>query len=94
MSADVEGCAAVAHAAGVPLVVDQAWGPHFGFHPAVPASALTLGADAMITSTHKIVGSLTQSAMLHVGRRAGSGSTPTPWRARCGWCAPRRSRRC
>ena len=66
MSADVEGCAAVAHAAGVPLVVDQAWGPHFGFHPAVPASALTLGADAMITSTHKIVGSLTQSAMLHV----------------------------
>jgi arginine decarboxylase len=67
MSADVEGCAAVCHAAGVPLVVDQAWGPHFGFHPELPPSALTLGADAMITSTHKIVGSLTQSAMLHVG---------------------------
>ena len=67
MSADVAGCAAVAHAAGVPLVVDQAWGPHFGFHPDLPQSALMLGADAMITSTHKIVGSLTQSAMLHVG---------------------------
>jgi arginine decarboxylase len=66
MSADVEGCAAVSHAAGVPLVVDQAWGPHFGFHPELPPSALQLGADAMITSTHKIVGSLTQSAMLHV----------------------------
>jgi lysine decarboxylase len=66
MSADVAGCAEVAHAAGVPLVVDQAWGPHFGFHPALPASALTLGADAVLTSTHKIVGSLTQSAMLHV----------------------------
>jgi lysine decarboxylase len=66
MSADVAGCAAVCHDAGVPLVVDQAWGPHFGFHPALPPSALTLGADAMITSTHKIVGSLTQSAMLHV----------------------------
>ena len=66
MSADVEGCAAVCHAAGVPLVVDQAWGPHFGFHPELPPSALTRGADAMITSTHKIVGSLTQSAMLHV----------------------------
>ena len=25
---------------GVPLVVDQAWGPHFGFHPDLPASAL------------------------------------------------------
>ncbi len=66
MSANVEGCAAVCHAAGVPLVVDQAWGPHFGFHPELPPSALTQGADAMITSTHKIVGSLTQSAMLHV----------------------------
>ena len=69
MSADVEGCAAVCHAAGVPLVVDQAWGPHFGFHPELPPSALMLGADAMITSTHKIVGSLTQSAMLHVAGR-------------------------
>ena len=70
MSADVAGCAAVCHEAGVPLVVDQAWGPHFGFHPALPASALTLGADAMITSTHKIVGSLTQSAMLHIGNQS------------------------
>jgi lysine decarboxylase len=66
MVADVAGCAEVAHAAGAALVVDQAWGPHFGFHPGVPASALALGADAVITSTHKIVGSLTQSAMLHV----------------------------
>ena len=66
MAADVAGCAAACHAAGVPLVVDQAWGPHFGFHPRVPASALALGADAVLTSTHKIVGSLTQSAMLHV----------------------------
>ena len=70
MSADVAGCAAVCHEAGVPLVVDQAWGPHFGFHPSLPASALTQGADAALTSTHKIVGSLTQSAMLHV---SGSG---------------------
>jgi arginine decarboxylase len=67
MAADVAGCAEVSHAADVPLVVDQAWGPHFGFHPALPPSALALGADATITSTHKIVGSLTQSAMLHVG---------------------------
>src|SRR3954462_10827706 len=66
MAADVAGCAEVAHAAGVPLVVDQAWGPHFGFHPALPPGALHEGADAAVTSTHKIVGSLTQSAMLHV----------------------------
>ncbi len=67
MSADVAGCADVAHAAGVPLVVDQAWGAHFGFHEQLPASALELGADAVLTSTHKLGGSLTQSAILHLG---------------------------
>jgi lysine decarboxylase len=66
MAADIGGCAEVAHAAGVALVVDCAWGSHFGFHPALPESPLRLGADAVLTSTHKIVGSLTQSAMLHV----------------------------
>jgi arginine decarboxylase len=66
MAADVAACAEVAHAAGLPLVVDQAWGPHFGFHPELPPSALAEGADAVLTSTHKIAGSLTQSAMLHV----------------------------
>jgi arginine decarboxylase len=67
MAADVAACAEVAHAAGIPLVVDQAWGPHFGFHKELPPTALSQGADAMLTSTHKIAGSLTQSAMLHVG---------------------------
>jgi arginine/lysine/ornithine decarboxylase len=66
MAADVAGLAEVAHGAGVPLVVDQSWGPHFGFHESLPPSAIAQGADAMVTSTHKIAGSLTQSAMLHV----------------------------
>jgi lysine decarboxylase len=67
MAADVAGCSEAAHAAGVPLVVDQSWGPHFGFHEQLPGNALALGADAMLTSVHKIAGSLTQSALLHVG---------------------------
>ena len=66
MAADVAGCAEVAHAAGVPLIVDQSWGPHFGFHRELPPNALHVGADAMLTSVHKIAGSLTQSALLHV----------------------------
>ncbi len=66
LAADVAALAEVAHAHDTALVVDQSWGPHFGFHPGVPPSSLAQGADAMITSTHKIVGSLTQSAMLHV----------------------------
>jgi arginine decarboxylase len=67
MAADVAGLAEAAHARGVPLIVDQAWGPHFGFHEDLPPTALSQGADAMLTSTHKIAGSLTQSAMLHIG---------------------------
>ncbi len=67
MAADVEACAEVAHRADAALIVDNAWGAHFGFHPSLPESPLRLGADAMIASTHKIVGSLTQSAMLLVG---------------------------
>lgn len=65
--ADVRGLARAAHAHGVPLVVDEAWGAHLHFHPDLPEDALAAGADLVISSTHKIVGSLTQSAMLHLG---------------------------
>ena len=65
--ADVAGLARVAHAHGAPLIVDGAWGPHFGFHPELPESPARLGADLVVSSTHKLGGSLTQSAMLHLG---------------------------
>jgi lysine decarboxylase len=65
--ADVRGLADVAHAHGVPLVVDEAWGAHMAFHERLPAHALVCGADLVVSSTHKVVGSLTQSAMLHLG---------------------------
>ena len=65
--ADLAGLAAVAHGRGVPLVVDEAWGAHLHFHPALPPDALACGADLVTSSTHKIVGSLTQAAMLHLG---------------------------
>jgi arginine decarboxylase len=66
--ADVAGLAEAAHDRGVPLVVDEAWGAHLHFHPSLPPDALACGADLVISSTHKIVGSLTQAAMLHLGR--------------------------
>jgi arginine decarboxylase len=65
--ADVASLAEVAHSHGVPLVMDEAWGAHLRFSPALPASALESGADLVISSTHKIVGSLTQSAIVHLG---------------------------
>jgi arginine decarboxylase len=66
--ADVAGLAAVAHERGLPLIVDEAWGAHLHFHPDLPPDALAGGADLVTSSTHKIVGSLTQAAMLHLGR--------------------------
>jgi len=65
--ADVRALAAVAHRHDVPLIVDEAWGAHLAFHEELPEHALAAGADLVISSTHKIVGSLTQSAMLHLG---------------------------
>ena len=65
--ADVAGLVEVAHRHGVPLIVDEAWGAHLAFSDELPAHALSLGADLVISSTHKIVGSLTQSAMVHLG---------------------------
>ncbi|MGE5407270.1 MAG: aminotransferase class I/II-fold pyridoxal phosphate-dependent enzyme [Syntrophothermus sp.] len=65
--ADVAGLAEVAHERGLPLVVDEAWGAHLHFHPDLPDDALACGADLVVSSTHKIVGSLTQAAMLHLG---------------------------
>ena len=65
--ADVRALAQVAHDAGIPLIVDEAWGSHFGFHPELPDNALAQGADLVVSSTHKLGGSLTQSAMLHLG---------------------------
>ena len=67
-AADVRGLAEVAHARGVPLIADESWGAHFTFHEDLPEPALDAGADLVVSSTHKIVGSMTQSAMLHLGR--------------------------
>src|SRR5438477_1228447 len=68
--ADVRGLARVAHDRGVPLVVDEAWGAHLRFSPLLPESALESGADLVLSSVHKLSGSLTQSAILHLGRDA------------------------
>jgi arginine decarboxylase len=65
--ARVADLAEVAHAHDVPLVVDEAWGAHLYFHDELPAGALRGGADMVLSSTHKIVGSLTQTAILHLG---------------------------
>jgi arginine decarboxylase len=61
---DVGALAELAHDAGLPLVVDQAWGAHFGFHPDLPPHSLAAGADAFVASSHKTLAAFTQSAFL------------------------------
>ncbi|MGO9080563.1 MAG: aminotransferase class I/II-fold pyridoxal phosphate-dependent enzyme [Streptosporangiaceae bacterium] len=61
---DLAGHAAVAHQAGVPLLVDAAWAAHLGFHPDLPQHAIAAGADAMVTSAHKALPACTQGALV------------------------------
>ncbi|WP_091079042.1 aminotransferase class I/II-fold pyridoxal phosphate-dependent enzyme [Microlunatus sagamiharensis] len=61
---ELERTAAVVHAHGVPLLVDAAWGAHFGFHPALPPHALRAGADALVTSAHKMLTGYSQAALV------------------------------
>lgn len=68
---DVEAIAEETRKRGIPLIVDEAHGAHFGFHPYFPESALHKGADVVIHSLHKTLPALTQTALLHV-----SGSCP------------------
>ena len=75
---DIRSIARICHAHRVPLIVDEAHGAHLGFHPYFPESALKLGADVVIQSFHKTLPSLTQTAVLHVGRDAPAVSGDLP----------------
>ncbi len=62
--------AEILHEKGKFLMVDEAHGAHFRFHPAMPMSALSQGADLVIQSAHKTLPALGQSSLLHLGREA------------------------
>ena len=55
-----------AHSKNIAVVIDAAWGAHFGFHSAIPAHAISLGADALITSVHKNLPGYSAAAILLV----------------------------
>ncbi len=63
---DIEKISEVTRKYGVPLIVDEAHGAHFGFSPLFPESAVSKGADIVIQSLHKTLPSFTQSAVLHI----------------------------
>ena len=53
-----------AHENSIPVIIDAAWGAHFGFNAALPQNVLQLGADALITSVHKALPGYSASALL------------------------------
>ncbi len=66
VASDISRIVAEAHARGIAVYVDEAWGPHLGFHPGLPASAMQSGADGAVTSPHKLLSGLSQAALLNV----------------------------
>src|SRR3954449_8417638 len=64
VTADVRGIAEVCHARDVPLLVDEAWGAHFAFHPDLPPFSLAEGADLALCSIHKTLLGIRQSSMI------------------------------
>ncbi len=64
--ANLKAIANVVHRYHIPLIVDEAHGSHFHFHPNLPPTALAQGADLAIQSTHKTLGAMTQASMLHL----------------------------
>ncbi|MBD2358652.1 aminotransferase class I/II-fold pyridoxal phosphate-dependent enzyme [Tolypothrix sp. FACHB-123] len=63
---DLKAIAQITHAYNIPLLVDEAHGAHFAFHPDLPTPALAAGADLTVQSSHKTLAAMTQASMLHL----------------------------
>ena len=70
---DVRAIAEICHAAGVPLIVDEAHGAHLGLctenssdRTFFPQGAVSCGADVVIQSAHKTLPCLTQTSWMHI----------------------------
>ncbi len=61
---DLSALITAAHDKSIPVIVDAAWGGHFGFHPDLPQHVIAQGADALITSVHKALPGYSASALL------------------------------
>ena len=61
---DIVNIVIEAHKRGLIVLVDEAHGPHLPFSESLPIGAIEAGADLVAQSTHKSVGSLTQTSWL------------------------------
>jgi len=63
---DIREIAEICHEKNMLLIVDEAHGAHFKFSSFFPETALEMGADIVIQSTHKTLPAPTQTSLLHV----------------------------
>ena len=66
---DLQRIGELLHEADMLLLVDEAHGAHLRFGKDLPKQAIELGADVAAQSTHKLLGSMTQTSMLHIGSK-------------------------
>jgi arginine/lysine/ornithine decarboxylase len=62
---DLKSIIDLAHAHGIPVLVDEAHGVHFIAGDYFPQSAVELGADIVVQSAHKTLPAMTMGAFLH-----------------------------
>lgn len=63
---DLNKIAETVHFYDIPLLVDEAHGPHLDFHSFLPTSSLKAGADMAAQGAHKLLSCLTQASLLHM----------------------------
>jgi lysine decarboxylase len=65
VATDLTAIVSLAHRQNMPVIVDEAHGPHLKFSDKLPIQALDAGADICAQSTHKILGAMTQCSIVH-----------------------------
>ncbi len=63
---DIRSISRITHSYGIPLIVDNAHGAHQRFFGLMDGEPVECGADIVISSLHKTLPSLTQTAVAHI----------------------------
>lgn len=70
ITSDIKQISELLHSKGKFLLVDEAHGADFVFSDKLPKTALECGADVCIQSVHKTLPCLTQTSLMHVGKKS------------------------
>lgn len=65
VATDLKKIVEIVHQHNMVVLVDEAHGPHLRFSSRLPIQAIDAGADICAQSSHKIIGALTQSSLVH-----------------------------